>query len=426
MSTTDVYTAPAKEDWREVDQKILDPTWYTDLSYLDTFRSLRDEDPVHWTEDDAYGKHYWFLSRHEDVANYLEDHRTFSSRIDTRVPKTPRAYKPEERYELGFLVSMARNDPPTHDLYRKPLNKHFSIPAVAKLREDVERIVQEIIDGIGETREVEFVEEVAGELPARVILRMLGVPEADWAMLKLAAWQWVASADPKFMIDDDPLYTYNHGQRTLMEYCEALAHDRQESPRDDFATVLSQMEVDGERLSAYELRSILLIVIAGGLESTRNTSAMGLWLLLTHPDQRRKLIEDPELANPGVEEILRYSTPTRTRLRVATQDVELRGKSIRTGDWVVASHASANRDERVFHDPDRFDITRNPNPHLSFGAGVHFCLGRALARLQIGTLLKSVVQAFPDMEPLGDPIWIADNTTTGFTSYPVFLGSRRN
>lgn len=411
-------------DWSSVDQKLLDAQWYTDLSYLDTMRQLRDEDPVHWAEDDAYGKHYWFLTRHDDISGYLGDHRTFSSRIDTRVPKVPRAYKPEERYNLGYLVSMARNDPPTHDLYRRPLNRHFSAPAVSRLASDVQRIAREIVDEAPEG-ETDIVERIAGEMPARVILRMLGVPESDWAMLKLAAWRWVAPADPKFIVNNDPVHTHQLGHRTLMEYCEALAAERRQNPRDDFSTVLSQITVDGEELSAYELRSILVIVIAGGLESTRNTIAMGLWLLLTHPDQRARLAREPELMGSTIEEILRFTTPTRTRLRVATTDVELRGKTIRSGDWVIASHASANRDERVFDNPDVFDITRNPNRHLSFGDGVHLCLGRALARLQVSTLLRTVLETFPDIVQAADPVWIADNTTTGFTSYRVDMGHRR-
>ena len=167
------------------------------------------------------------------------------------------------------------------------------------------------------------------------------------------------------------------------------------------------------------MRSYFTIIIGGGLETTRNTAAVGLWLFLKNPDQRRLLLEDPSLINSAIDEVLRWVSPARTRFRIAMADVEIGGKEIRTGDWVFGSQASANFDETVFAEPEKFDITRNPNPHLSFGEGIHLCLGRYLARLELACLFPKVLAAFPDMQIAEEPEWIPDNITTGFSKFDV-------
>ncbi len=411
-------------DWSEIDNKMLDPHWYLTDEYRDVYARLRVEDPVHWTQDSFYGKDYWFITRYDDVREYLLDHRTFSSRWETRVPKSPKRYTPEERYEMGFDTSLARSDPPVHDLYRRPMNKHFSTPAIAKLLPNVERVVDEILDDIAEDGECDLVEQVAGLLPVRVVLGMLGVPEQDWDELREAAWQWFAPADPKFIVDNDPVKTTRIGHNRILDYCERLALDRRKNPKEDLATIIAGMTIDGDELSIHEIRSYLTIVVGGGLETTRNTGAAGLYLFMTNPDQQRLLSDDPSLAKEAVEEVVRYITPTRARFRVATDDVEFHGRQIRRGDWVIGSLASANRDETKFEDADSFDITRAPVPHLGFSEGVHLCLGRALARLELQTLYRKVLHAFPDMQPSADPTPIADISVTGYTEMPVTFTPR--
>lgn len=406
-------------DWTEIDNKLQDPSWYTTQEYHEVFARLRREDPVHWAQDDAYGKHYWFLTRYEDVRDVLLNPRVFSSRWDTRPPKNTKRYTPEERFEMGFDTSMARNDPPTHDLYRKPMNKHFSAPAINKMRGHVEEIIDEIIAGIAHKGEADVVEEIAGDLPVKVILRLLGVPEEDWALLRHAAWQWLSPAHPDFIIDGDVWKTHRHGHTVLLDYCEKLAMSRRENPQDDFATVLSNVRIDDDPLSIHEMRSYFTIIIGGGLETTRNTAAVGLWQFLKNPDQRQMLLDDPSLINSAIDEVLRWTTPARTRFRIAMEDFEIGGKEIRAGDWVFASQVSANFDESVFEDPKKFDITRNPNPHLSFGEGIHLCLGRYLARLELACLFPKVLASFPDMAIASEPEWIPDNITTGFSKFNV-------
>jgi len=411
-------------DWSSIDNKLLDSSWYTTTEYHEVFKTLRDEDPIHWAQDEHYGRPYWVVTRYDDVKDYLQNWTQLSSRWDTRVPKSPKRRTPEERYAVGMDVSLARNDPPVHDLYRRPLNKHFSVPAINKLTQGVSDIVDECIADVAEKGECDVVETLAGELPVKVILRWLGVPEEDWPMLREATWQWLAPADPNFVIDNDPVKTTLVGQTRLLEYCEELALERRRSPQDDFATVIGNMTIDGDRLSPHEMRSYLTNIIGGGLETTRNAASVGLWQFLLNPDQRALLLADPSLANSAVEEVVRWVTPGKNRLRVANDGFEWRDKFINRGDWVIAFQASANKDERVFDDPHRFDITRDPSLHIGFGEGVHMCLGRALARLELALFFPRVLAAFPDMEPAGDPTWIADNVTTGFTQFPVTFTPR--
>jgi cytochrome P450 len=403
----------------EYDDKILDPEWYKTREDLEVVKRFSAEDPVHWTHAPTYGRDFWFITGYENVRDYLLDHENFSSRWDGRIPKTPKRYTPEERYEMGFDVSMARNDPPIHDMYRKPVNKHFSIPAVRKMKGDIDRMVDELLDDVAERGECDLANDIAAELPARVILRLLGVPEEDWDRLQRAAWRWLSPGDPSLTIDGDLYLTSRTGHNELLDYCEQLAVERRKNPRDDFASVLTEVRVDDDPLTVHELRSYFTIMIGGGLDTTRNTIAVGMYAFLTHPDQAQLLRDDPSLAMPAVEEVMRWATPSRTRFRVAARDFEFRGRDIRAGDWLIASLTSANRDERVFTDPERFDIRRNPNPHLGFGEGIHLCLGRNLVRLELAAIFQRTVERFPDMQLVGEPEWLPDYSSVGFLHMPV-------
>ncbi|GEK79150.1 cytochrome P450 [Agrococcus baldri] len=410
----------------DFDTKILDPHWYTTPEHHAAFKMLRDEDPVHWTEDPVYGKDYWLLTRYDHTLEYLQDPARFSSRLDTRVPRTPKRRTPEERHAQGLDVRLTTNDDPVHALYRRPMNKHFSVPSVGKLRAHIERVVDEIIRDVAPKGEVDVVEDLASALPMKVVLGMLGVPESDMGYLDEATWQWMSAADPRYIIDGDEVATSLHGLQKLIDYGTELAKDRQKNPRDDFATAITQMEIDGDPLSVHEAMLYYVTVIGGGAETTRTAASVGTWLFMQHPEQRRLLLEDPALAKAAAEEVVRWSTPERNRFRVATQDFDFHGKRIRTGDWVITFLTSANRDERVFDRPDAFDIQRTPNDHLSFGAGVHGCLGRNLARLELTVFFPKLLEAFPDLEMTepGEPNWIADRSVAGFTTMPVSFTPR--
>lgn len=408
-------------DWHEIDNSLLDPAYYTRTDYRDAFRQMRDEDPVRWVCDERYGKDYWALTRYDDVAEYLLSPRDFSSRWESRVPRTPKRMTPELRHELAYDVNFTTLDEPLHDLYRRPLNKHFSVPTVAKMRSDIGQIVDRIIADVAERGECELVEDIAAELPVQVVLTMLGVPQEDWPYLREASWQFLAAADPRWIINGDQVETSRLGLRKLLDYCTKLAMERRTNPKDDLATVIADLEVDSDKLSIHEMRGWFANIIAGGLETTRNAAAVGIWKLMSLPEQRELLVTDASLHRSAVEEVLRWVTPAKNRLRVATRDLEFRGRRIKRGDWVVGYLASANWDDRQFADPEAFDIRRTPNKHLALGLGPHLCLGRALARMELELLIPRIFAALPDLRPAidGEPAWIADTSVTGFTTLPV-------
>lgn len=411
----------SRTNWADIDNRLLDATWYATPAYHDGFTELRNEDPVHWTEDDRFGRHYWSLTRHDHVREYLERDRDFSSRWDMRAPRTPVRKTPEERFAENLDSQMSLMDRPLHSVYRRPINKHFSVPSVNRMRQSVNDYVDQIIDEVAEKGRCDLVGEVAGELPARVMLDWLDVPKSDWEYLKHSVWLFVAPFDPRFTIDGDPVRTASTGLRQILDYGENLAIQRRKEPGDDLVSTLVKTEIDGSPLSNHELRSYLKSMIGGGLETTRNASVVGLWRFMLDPQQRQLLVNEPDRIGPAVDEILRWSSPAKNKMRVVTEDMDFHGKRLRSGDWVMGFLASANKDERVFDDPHRFDIRRDASDHLSLGAGIHSCLGRHLARLEMSVLIPRVLQAFPDMQPVdpGEPDWIVDTTVNGFRQMEV-------
>ena len=406
-------------DWQDIDTKLLDPLWYPKDEYHAVFKTLRDEDPVHWTQDTSYGKDYWAVTRYDDVKAALQDDRLFSSRWRTHVPRTPKRLTPEERYALGYDVAIVTNDNPLHDLYRRPLNKHFSVPAINKMQTDVRKTVDEVLSEISERGTADLVDDVALILPTRVVLRWLGVPEEDWPIVHDLVWRLSAPGDPRFVVDNDPVKTAHDAHLQIMEYSEGLAKRRMADPKDDFLTVVINSTVDGTKLSLHEITTWFFFLIAGALETTRNTISMGLWLFMQHPDQLQLMLSEPDLRKGAVEEVLRWVSPSRNRLRVVTEDTEWGGKELRAGDWAVLYLPSANWDERQFENPEKFDITRFPNPHLSLGEGIHFCLGRNLARLEIAELLPRTFEVLQGLELASPPTRIPDALGNGWSTMPV-------
>ncbi|MET0886214.1 MAG: cytochrome P450 [Mycetocola sp.] len=408
-------------DWTEIDNNLLNPYWYVGDESHAAFKRLRDDDPVHWTKDDRFGRHYWSITRYDDVKAYLLDHDRLSSRWQTRVPRTPERFTPEERYAMGFDVAIPVLDNPWHDVYRRPANKHFSVPAIAKMSHDVDAIIDEVLLEVADRGACDLVEDISAQVPLRVVFNMLGIPRSDWDELQFLTWQQGAPADPRYIIDGDHYKTHRIALQKIADYCLELAHERRKTPRDDFATVIANFEVDGSPISPHEIQWWFATILRGGLETTRNTAAVGLWLFMEKPDQREKLLSNPGLMKGALEEVMRWVSPARNRLRIANEKMQIGGNTIAAGDWVVGFLASANRDERAFDDPDTFDITRTSGEHLALGAGIHLCLGRNLARVELASLFSKALRAFPDLRRTDDsrPEWIPDASAVGFVTMPV-------
>jgi cholest-4-en-3-one 26-monooxygenase len=247
----------------------------------------------------------------------------------------------------------------------------------------------------------------------------LGVPVSDWPIVHELVWRISAPGDPRFTVDGDPVKTAAEAHLQIMEYSEALAKKRMADPQDDFLSVVVNSEIDGTRLSLHEITTWFFFLIAGALETTRNTISMGLWLFMQHPDQLQLMLSDPSLRKGAIEEVLRWVSPSRNRLRIVTEDAEWGGREMHTGDWVVLYLPSANWDERQFENPEKFDILRYPNPHLSLGEGIHYCLGRNLARLEMAELLPRTFELLQNLQLTSAPTRIPDALGNGWSTMPV-------
>ncbi|MCL7999555.1 cytochrome P450 [Brucella sp. 21LCYQ03] len=411
-----------EKDLSSYDTDLVRPEWYPSGEHHEIFRRLRDEDPLHWAQPDDYGRNFWVVTRYDDMKAILNDAMTFSSSFDSRIPRSGRRLTTLQRRKLMWDASVTLMDPPLHTVMRQPMNKHFSTPMVGRMRADIEKIVDEIIEDIRKKGTADVVDEFAAVLPMHVVFKMLGIPESDWDELGRFAWQAFSPADPRGAI---PGKTHEEtsfiGIEAIGDYSMRMARDRLANPRDDLASIIARMVVDGTPLDEHEIAGWFLLLILGGLETTRNAISVGMWCFLKDPEQRQLLIDDPTLIDGAVDEIMRWTTPARGRLRVARASYKMHGKTINPGDWVVLFAVSGNKDERKFDNPHKFDIRRTPNEHLSLGEGIHACLGRALVRLELKVLFSKIFSAFPDIEFAGDdtPHWVVDHQVTGLSQLMV-------
>ncbi|WP_072801629.1 cytochrome P450 [Rhodococcoides yunnanense] len=409
-------------DLSAIDELLMDPDWYGSLDYLSAFKELRDSDPVRLVNASNYGRPFWVVSKYEDVKWGLQNSQLLSNREGARMPRVPSRTTAERRMEMGYDTRLDYLDDPLHSVYRRPLNKHFSVPAVKRLGTDIASYVNEIIDKIDDNVDFNFVDDVAAALPVMVVGRLLGVPREEWDYLQLTASRVIESHDARFMVDNDPLTTFRNAYQELLEYGERLVADRRANPKDDFATILSQMKADHELLSPREARQVVVALILGGFDTTRHALSVGTWQLLSNPSQRQAILDDPSLVMGAVDESIRFASPARSLTRVANEDFDLRDKRIRSGDWVSLLVISANRDETQFERPLEFDVTRTSNEYLSFGEGIHKCLGRNLIRLELAACYPILFSRMPELRLTGEPRWLRDTAVSGFANVPLHSG----
>jgi cholest-4-en-3-one 26-monooxygenase len=289
---------------------------------------------------------------------------------------------------------------------------------ISALLEEIERRAAVVIDDVCESGEVEFVEEIAAQVPVQMICEMIGLEPELWPrMFELSNHLVGARDDPDFTeLPGGPLAA----AMEVYALCDQVATDRRLHPRDDIMTALVQAEVDGERLDQAELNMFFITLIVAGNETTRNLINHSMLALIDHPDQAQRLRDDPSLWDTATDEMLRWGSSIHNFRRTATRDTVLRGVPIRQGDKVVIYYASANRDEDVFDDPHRFDVGRAPNDHLAFGGGgVHYCLGASLARAEIRATMRQIVERLPDLELAGPVRRLHSDFVHGVKTMPV-------
>lgn len=399
------------------DIRLLDRDRFQEGTPHEWFTWLRQNAPVtHHPEPDGPG--FWSVVRHADIVTCNRDAQTFSSDQSRGGVVGLEERPPTEFEDAGKLMLMM--DPPEHTRYRKLVNRGFTPRMIGMLEPHVRDLTRNIVDQALAKGDVDFVVDIAAELPLEVIAELIGVPHDD--RHKIFDWsnRMVGSEDPEYIVSDEEV---SAAQVEMFMYAQQLADKHRDSPQDDIITRLLESEVDGDHLSDMDFNLFFMLLSVAGNETTRNAIAHGLNAFLENPDQWDKLVEDPEGRMDGaVEEILRWATPVLYFRRNATRDFELGGQQIKAGDKMSLWYISANRDEEVFDDPFTFDIERSPNPHIAFGGGgPHFCLGAQLARLEIKALFGELARRVPKLQQLEAPEILRSNFIGGIKHLQVRL-----
>jgi cholest-4-en-3-one 26-monooxygenase len=389
---------------------LLAATWEQGVPY-GQFDRLRREAPVAWHEEDD-GPGFWVISKHADVKAISHDSVTFSSELGGTFIDTQ-----TDAQLAAMRLSILNMDPPKHHRYRRLVNRGFTPRAIQALLDSIDRRAARIVGDVVDRGECEFVEEIAALLPLEMICEMIGLPEQDWPRMFELSNCMVGFDDPEYQASPDD------GMAAAFEiftYCDAVAADRRANPRDDIMTALVHAEVDGETLTPDELNLFFVTLVVAGNETTRNLINHALCAVIDHPDEARRLRDDPSLWETAPDEMLRWGTSIHNFRRTATVDTEVRGVPIAEGDKVVMYYLSANRDDEAFPHPYRFDPGRSPNDHVTFGGGgVHYCLGASLARAEIGALMRQVVERLPDIELAAEPRRLRSDFINGIKHMPV-------
>lgn len=388
----------------------------------ETFARLRKDAPLHWY-DWEQGSGFWCISKHADISEILKNWRSYSSELGGA------NLEDLDAEQLAARKSMLETDPPRHSRLRSLVGQWFTPKAVAQYEALVRALTQVILDEAFQQNEFDFIEEIAARLPIQVLARILGVPLEDTP--KLIAWgdSMIGNSDPELTdvlwesaeSEKYRLYPFRSpAAMEVFEYGHWMAELRRRNPESDLVSKLVHSEIDGERLTDREFNTMFLLLVVAGNETTRQAIAHGLHAFIENPDQIAMLQADPSLMPSAVEEILRWASPVLHFRRTAVSDIELHGKTIHAGEKVVMWFVSANRDEEVFKDPFRFDISRSPNPHLAFGqGGPHVCLGAYLARLEIRVMFEELLPRLPAFSLSGQPQRMRSNFTNALKRMPV-------
>ncbi|MYL65027.1 cytochrome P450 [Bacillus hwajinpoensis] len=360
------------------------------------YENLRKDEPI-TSIGSSNGNNTWLVTTYDDVLELLK-RPSFIKDQSKLFSKSARSE--EEPLETKIFHHMMLDvDPPDHTRLRKLVQPGFNPKAIKELAPRIEAIADQLIDEMKQKNSADLIDDFAFPLPIIVISELLGVPTEDRDKFRKWSNSIVSASDNmegEFMND----------VREFTEYLTSLFEKRKADPQDDLISNLIKHEEDGEKLSSDELYSMVFLLIIAGHETTVNLIGNGMLALFEHPDQLELLQNDFSLIEGAIEEALRYYSPVDfSTARWAEEDFEFKGVQLRKGDMVLASISSANRDEKKFENPNQFDITRKPNPHIAFGYGIHFCLGAPLARLEGKIAYEKLLQAFPSIQLAEDPKW---------------------
>jgi cytochrome P450 len=369
---------------------------------------LRSSDPVHW--DSNLGS--WVLTRYADVVACLLDPRLSARRIYGS-PETQDPITRALSQEMLFL------DPPDHTRLRKLVTRSFTPRMVEGMRPRIQQIVDQLLDAAGSSGGMDAIRDLAGPLPVVVIAEMLGVPVTDRDALKRWSDDFAALLGT-LSLDEEQMAKARQSAMEMIDYFQGVVRQRRGGPGDDLISALIAAEEQGDALSAGEVVMNAMLLLAAGHETTTNLIGNGLLALLRHPEQQRRLMDEPSLIVSAVEELLRYDSPVQFTDRIAREPLEIGGLGIEPGQTVTVVLAAANRDPAQFPEPDRLDLGRRDNRHVAFGQGIHFCVGAALARLEGQIAIQTVLSRFPALRLESNRLhWRTNQVVRGLKSLPV-------
>ena len=393
------------------DIDLTDSTKFVSSVPHEWFAYLRANAPVYFHEE-TDGPGFWAITKYDDCVTVNREHEHFSS-----AAKATFLWETDPDQLAQMQLMMLNMDPPLHTRYRRLVNKGFTPRMVNQLEAEIHRAADEIIDRVIEKGEADFVTDISAELPLIVIADLLGVPQEDRHQMFDWSNRMIGQEDPEFQLTPE---IAQQSAMDLYAYASQLFEQKKANPHDDLMSVLTEVEVDNERLSPLELELFFLLLTVAGNETTRNLMSGAMHAFFQNPDQWSKLVADRSLLPSAIDEMLRFVSPVMNFRRQTTMPVEIRGQQIGADEKVVFFHISGNRDEDIFENSQKFDITRSPNPHMAFGGGgPHFCLGANLARMEIRVMYTHLLDRLPDIHQDGDVQRLQSAFINGVKHLPV-------
>lgn len=395
---------------------LVDPDYYERNGYPhESWRALRSEKPIHYVERER-GDSFWAVTKHADITTISCQPEIFSNKIPV-VREQDQLDTP-----ANLPAVLIQLDPPIHGKYRHLVSKRMTPRKVAAFHDEIEAIAISILKDLEahESSGCDFVATVAAPLPIAVIAFLLGVPREDWRKLYVWTNESTGASDPEFRKPGETAaQTMERANIELFTYFAGLRAERLARPQDDLISLLANATVDGEPLPLIDILAFYQILVAAGNETTRNATSSGLLALIEHPEEMAKVQADPSLIKPAVEEILRWTSPIIHFARTATRDTEVAGHKIHAGEIVGMFYPSANRDETIWPDPERFRVDRKQNPHIAFGVGEHYCLGAHVARLELQVIFRHLIPRLGKVELAGPVDRLRSNLIGGVKRLPI-------
>jgi cytochrome P450 len=395
-----------------------DPSFYAGDPHP-TFARLRAEAPVFWYE----ASQFWAVTKYADVRMVGSNPSLFSSLNGTLVAEGLTRRDPE--YFSNLIRTgpkhLLRSDAPEHSSLRRLVSRSFTPRAVSALEPRIRRIAGNVLDAVENEATVNLVETLSAPVTTFAIGELMGVPEDQWQEF----WRWTDASIMQIDVDDADEPEVSKSISELLEFFHELLARRRNEPSDDIVSYLVDRSDDNLQLSEADLVTFCKFLLVAGSETTRNLVTGGVHLLALNPDQRELLLRRPDLMPSAIEEMLRLVSPVSAFGRTAMRQTEIRGKMIQEGDFVVMLYPSANRDEEVWADPNKFDVARSMDvPNLAFGFGPHVCLGASLARLEARVIFEELLARYPEFEVQGDPVRRGSTLVSVVTELPVIYGPR--